>query len=195
MEAHRVIINTDGVTDEQKRSAKFQSAYADMLAQLTAPGFAHVLCCHEAAHLVYFTIAGMQNYDPQPARLEYDPQLDDYVGSLAGIQLLDLPQWTPGKFGEWFYNVARAHAAGGVVAREMMSSTGGTWKDDTGGDQDDKERFIKVCDQLNTDPNVTIDAEDAWKKAQESILQDLEDPDWLSIIEKQAEDLRPLLGL
>jgi hypothetical protein len=188
MEPHKVIINTDGITDEQKRSAKFQSAYRDMLAQLTTPGFAHVLCAHEAAHLVYFTIVGMQNYDSFPARLQYDPQIDDYVGSLASIQPLDLPQWTPGKFWEWFSSVARAHAAGGVVARKLMPLS-------DGGDQDDKDRFKRVCDKLNADPNVSIDAEDVWKKAQDSILQDLENPAWLSIIEKQAVELRPLLGL
>jgi hypothetical protein len=183
-----ITINTDGISNEQKATTKFQTAYQDMLAQLSAPGFAHVLCAHEAAHVVYFTKAGMQNYDTLPARLKYDPQIDDYTGSLASIQPLDLAPCTEGKFWEWFFRLARAHAAGGVVARKLRSSS-------DGGDQDDKERFVEMCNKFNTDPKVSIDAEDVWKKAQDSILQDLQNPKWLSIIENQAIELRPLLGL
>jgi hypothetical protein len=39
-----------------------------------------------------------------------------------------------------------------------MSSTGGPWRDPTGGDQDDKERQAKICQMFNA-ANVPIDAE------------------------------------
>ena len=113
--ASKITINTDGITNAQRVTVKFQSAYRDMLAQLSAPGFTPVLCAHEAAHVVFFAIAGMKNYDTKPASLKYDPSTDDYVGSLASIQLLGMSLWTPGKFWEWLGRVACGHAAGGVL--------------------------------------------------------------------------------
>lgn len=64
-----------------------------------------------------------------------------------------------------------------------------------GGDQDDRERFQVLCDQLNRDPNVSIDADDVWKKAQESVLEDLENPEFVQFIKDQARELQSDLGL
>jgi hypothetical protein len=110
-EAHKIIINTDGISDAEKLTPKFQKAYAEMLAQLTAPGFAHVLACHEAAHLFYLTMMGMKTYDPFPAKIEYDAATNDYGGTLASVTPGDIPKWTPGKFADWFTLAAKAHAA------------------------------------------------------------------------------------
>jgi hypothetical protein len=163
-----------------------------MLAQLTAPGFAHVLCCHEAAHLFYFTMAGTKNFKPFPAKLVYDPAIDDYGGTLASVQVLDLPKPVQGKEWEWFETLAKAHAAGGVIARKLMPSLPNS------GDLDDKERFTKLCESIKADnPNASIDPEDVWKKAQDAVLQDLTSrSDLLAKIEKFAEDeLKSQLGL
>jgi len=187
-ESHKITINTDGISDEHKATEKFQSAYRDMLAQLTSPGFISVLCAHEAAHAVYFTLAGMKEFDPMPATIKYEPTIDDYTGHLAAIQVLDLPTWTPGNFWDWFFKVARAHAAGGVVARKLMPSS-------DGGDKDDMDRFKKLCEEFNKDPKVRIDFEDVWKQAQDSIVKDLENPACSAEIERQASILRPLFGL
>jgi hypothetical protein len=184
----KIIINIDGISDGERATAKFQSAYADMMTQLSAPGFAHVLCAHEAAHALYFTIAGTKQFEPQTARIRFDPTINDYAGHLAAVQILDLPNWMPGKFAEWFSMVARAHAAGGVVARKLMP-----WSD--GGDQDDRKRLKDLCDELNKDSNIHINFEDVWKQAQESVAKDLEIPEWMAEIEKQAEILRPQFGL
>ncbi len=150
--AHKPTINTTGISNAQRVTVKFQSAYRDMLSQLTAPGFAEVLCVHEAAHVVYFAIAGMQNYDTHPAQLKYDPGIDDYVGSLASIQLLDLPIYKPGSFWQWLGKVACGHAAGGVAARKLRPGL-------DAGDENDRMAFQKVCDGFNADPRVSIDAE------------------------------------
>jgi hypothetical protein len=66
-------INTDGISDEEKATPKFQSFYQGMMAQLSKPGFIPVLCAHEAAHLIYFAAMGMTEYDPHPACIRYDP--------------------------------------------------------------------------------------------------------------------------
>jgi hypothetical protein len=197
MEPPKVIIKTDGITDEQKRSAKFMSAYQDMLTQLTDPRFAHVLCCHEAAHLFYFKAAGTKNYNASPARLRYDPAMDGYSGSLASVQILDMPKAaTMDEFQEMFSKAAKAHAAGGVVARRLMSSMGGKWNDPTGGDQNDKELLTEKCKQLNAKLGTSIDAGALWKWAQDAVAQDLlEYPDRLSAIEQLAGELKPKLGL
>jgi hypothetical protein len=169
-----VTINTDGITDEQKATAKFQSAYQDMLCQLTAPGFIPVLCAHEAAHVIYFAAAGTQNFQPLPATIYYDATIDDYAGHLAAVQILDTPPFVEGKFWEQLAMLARAHAAGGVVARKLRPSS-------DGGDQDDKDRFKLMCEMFSADPNFSIDVEEYWKKAQDSVVDDLENPEWLEI--------------
>jgi hypothetical protein len=196
---HKVIIDTEGITDEQKRSLKFQAAYREMRAQLTAPGFAHVLCCHEAAHVFYFRKAGWKTYEALHARLQYDPIKGDYSGSLASVKIPDPPQATsPDKIEETLSQMASALAAGGVVARKLMPLTAvSSWRMDvTGGDQDDKERFVAICAALSTRLSISIDAETSWTQAKDSVLRDLsEHPDWLSAIEQLAEELRPKLGL
>jgi hypothetical protein len=82
-----ITINTDGISAEQKATEKFKSAYRDMHAQLSAPGFIPVLCAHEIAHKIYFMAAGVKEdqFKPHPAQLRYDSTKDDYVGHLAGI--------------------------------------------------------------------------------------------------------------
>lgn len=185
----KITINTEGISDEQKATAKFQSAYDDMLEQLNAPGFIPVLCAHEAAHVVFFAIAGLKEYDPYPARITYDPTIDDYSGSLAAIQLLDLPHWTEGDFWTWFLRVACGHAAGGVVARRLLPSS-------DGGDQDDKERFERLCEMFNQDPKVRMDFEEWWKKAQSTVTEMLDKkPEIMDVINQQALELRPQFGL
>jgi len=188
MKSGNITINTDGISDEEKVTPKFQSAYRDMLAQLSAPGFADVLCAHEAAHAVYFTVAGMKQFEALPSQLRFDPVVGDYVGHLAAIQLLDLPPWTPGKFYEWFSRIACGHAAGGVMARKLMPSS-------DGGDSNDKDRFKKLCEELNKDPNVHLVWQDWWKQAQDAVAKDLEDPQKIALIQEEARRLRPQFGL
>lgn len=182
-------INTDGISDEQKATCKFQSAYNDMMAQLTQPGFIDVLCAHEAAHLIYFTRAGTKEYDPLPPTLTYDAAKDDYTGHFAAVKIYDLPPWTPGKFTEWFSFIARAHAAPGLVARKLMPSS-------DGGDSNDKARFKTVCDKINqADSNAKIDFEWWWNHGLETAEKDLEHPDAMKGILEVAEKLRSEFGL
>ena len=180
-----ITINTDGISDEQKASAKFQSTYQGMMTQLSSPGFIPVLCAHEAAHLVYFAFTGVTSYKAFPARISYDPQTDDFVGSLAGVQILDTPKFVEGQFWDQLFKIACAHAAGGVVARKLMPST-------DGGDQDDKERFERLCAAfMAKDPNFSVDVLDFWKKAQDCVAKALEKPEWLSRIQTCSEQLGP----
>lgn len=183
-----ITIITEGISDEQKNTEKFKSAYQDLLAQLSVPGFIPVLCAHEAAHAIYFTLAGMKQFETIPPTIKFDPVANDYTGHLAAIQILDIPKWTEGLFGEWLFKIARGHAAGGVVARQLMPSS-------DGGDDGDRDRFKDICDEFNKDPNVHINFEYVWKQAQDSIVQELENQEVIAAIEKEALHLRPLLGL
>lgn len=181
-------INTDDISDELKQTDKFKQAYQEMYATLTSPGFAHALSCHEAAHLFYFTKAGMENYDAFPAKLYYDLTTDDYGGTLASVQPLDLkPPTTEGEAKEWLWTILKAHAAGGVIARKVMHSLSDH------GDQDDKIRFVRMCKTMN----VTTNPEELWKQAQAAVSKELaENHEALAGLEKFAkEELRPRLGL
>jgi hypothetical protein len=181
-------IITDGISEERKSTAKFKDAYQDMLRQLTAPNFAPVLCAHEAAHVVYFRLVGETKYAAFPATIQYDPTIDDYVGHLAAVQVLELPEAIPGKFWGWFNGVALAYAAGGVVSRKLMPSS-------NGGDQNDKKLLKDLCDLVNEDPNINLNSENVWKAAQSAVIEDLQNPQRMASIETEAAVLRPLLGL
>jgi hypothetical protein len=133
--------------------------------------------------------------------------MDNYFGSLASVQILDsVPRVsTQNEFQELLARIARALAAGGVVSRKLMASMDVGWwghgMDTTGGDQNDKERFVALCRALNTralntSVKFSVDAETSWKNAQDAVLKDLsEHPEWLGAIETLAAELRPELGL
>lgn len=144
---------------------------------------------HEGAHLVYFGFAGVTNYKAFPARITYDPKVDDFVGSLASVQILDIPKIKGRKFWDQMFKVACAYAAGGVIARKLMPSS-------DGGDEHDKERFESLCAELKSKhTNFSIDVLDFWKKAQDCVAKGLENAEWLSKIQEFAETLQPELGL
>jgi hypothetical protein len=184
----QVTINVDGISDEQKKTEKFKSAYREMLNQLTAPGFIPVLCAHEAAHAVYFGVAGVKEFKPVPPTLIYDPAIEDYKGHLAAYQPMDLPTWVAGEFAIWLTKIAKAHAAGGVVARKLMPSS-------DGGDGDDRERFQKLCEKFNEDPKVSLDWTNLWKQAQDLVASEIANPEFMAMIVKVASEIRPELGL
>ncbi len=184
-----ITINTDGISDEQKATEKFKSAYRDMLTQLLRPGFIPVLCAHEAAHMVYFSQLGITDFDPIPPQLRYSTEIDDYVGHLAAMQNKgDMRMWEQGKFWDWFIIAACAHAAGGVIARKLMPLS-------DGGDQDDKDRFKKLCDKLNEDPNVKIDFVQWWEAGQQNVAEHAKNPQFMDGIKQIALEIQPQLGL
>jgi hypothetical protein len=185
-----VTIDTEGISDEQKESPKFKQAYAEMTAQLTEPGFAEVLCLHEAAHVLFFGLAGMTEYDAYPARIRYNPAIDDYEGDLASVQVKTMPLPTSGRFWEWFKYLAAAHAAGGVISRKFL----GPFADV--GDQSDRLHFQEMYEMLKDDPNVPpIDMDREWKEAQNYVLKMLDAPTVWDGVHKLAAELRPQFGL
>lgn len=186
-----ITINTDSISDEQKKTEKFKRAYREMYTRLSVPEFAHAVCCHEAAHLYYLTIAGMKNYDAFPAELYYDPTIGDYGGTLASIQPRDLKALTTEEEAkQWLWTVLKSHAAGGVVSRKVMPLLLDH------GDQDDKQRFMALCEKMRNG-NSSINPDDLWKQAQEAVSKELADnPKAMAALEKFAdEELRPQLGL
>ena len=133
-------------------------------------------------------MAGMKNYDSFPAKLCYDPTIDDYGGTLASVQPCDLKApTTEEEARQWLWTVLKAHTAGGVIARKVMPSLRDL------GDEDDKDRFMDLCKKMKA----TSSPEDLWKRAQEAVSIELaENPVALAHLEKFAEEeLRPLLGL
>jgi hypothetical protein len=189
-EPNTITITTDGISEEQKTTEKFKTAYAAMLAKLTAPGFIPVLCVHEAAHLIYFSVMGVEKFNIFPARLEFDPAINDYKGHLPAIQALNIPDWAPGDFWNWLFKIARALAAGGVASRKLMPSS-------DGGDRDDKERFEIACAQYNQDPQLKtkIDSKEMWAEAQLQVAKDLENPKNMDALNQEAAKLRQHFGL
>ena len=65
-------IDTSGLSEEQKATSQFQSAYADMMCQLNASGFIPSLCAHEAAHLIYYKMMGATQFKPLHPRITCD---------------------------------------------------------------------------------------------------------------------------
>jgi hypothetical protein len=181
-------INTDALSEEQKASADFQFVYRGMLAQLCQPGFGRALCMHEAAHLFYFSLIGNTSYDAHPASIYFSSKTRRHEGNLAAVQLHDLKPHQEGQFWQWFDIVARAHVAGGVVGRKLSPTT-------DGGDQDDKERFERICAVLNSNPGISINATEVWMAAQKQVTEDITEPEVWAAIETQADALQLELGL
>ena len=179
-------IDTDGISDEQKKGAKFRFAYDGLIAQLSVPGFVEVLCAHEAAHKVYLAVAGVKDFKFFPARIRYDPETDDYLADLASVQGVGLPP-PASRIDDLVFNTARALAAGGVIARKLMPDT-------DGGDQNDKDRFLAFCDELSLRANFPVDAERIWKLAQNYVALDLEKPEILLFIKEEGEKIRSSLS-
>jgi hypothetical protein len=100
------MIATDGISDEQKATVKFQSAYADMMSKLTSPDFIPALCAHEAAHLVYYEMMGPIRYELLRPRLEYDPVRQRFTGHYAAIKLAENPLCDPHKWQEYITMMA-----------------------------------------------------------------------------------------
>ena len=187
-----VSINTDGITPEQKATAKFKSAYREMYERLTAPGFAQVLCAHEAAHIIFFSIMAKRElpYNALRARLVYDPTITDYTGSLASVQLIEKPQYEGGNAWEWLYQVACGLCAGSIAARKLTPSS-------DGGDDGDRERFQEICHAVAANnPGVKIDVELLWERAQEAVSKILdEQPIVMEGIKAEAARIQEKLGL
>jgi hypothetical protein len=184
-----MVIATEGILDEQKATVEFQSAYADMMRKLTAPGFIAALCAHEAAHLVYYEMMGPIQYVALPPRLEYNPERQRFTGHFAAIQLVEEPLCEPDQWREYIVMMANAHAAGGVVARKLYPAS-------SGGDEIDKENFRTLCADLTRHfGGISIDVEFCWRRAQDTVKKQLEeDPNIMKMIQQRAMELRPLFG-
>jgi hypothetical protein len=115
------MITTDGISDEQKATVKFQAAYADMLCTLNTPGFIEALCAHEAAHLVYYEMMGPIRYELLPPRLEYDAQRQRFIGHFAAIMLAEEPLCEAQRWQEYITKMSHAQAAAGVFGRYFFS--------------------------------------------------------------------------
>jgi hypothetical protein len=183
------MIATDGISDEQKATVKFQSAYADMMSKLTSPDFIPALCAHEAAHLIYYEMMGPIRYKLLPPRLEYDSVGQRFFGHYAAIQLAEEPLCEPHKWQEYVQMMARVHVAGGVVGRKLFPAS-------SGGDEVDKQNFKKLCADLTHHfGGISIDVEQCWRWAQESVKKQLEDdPHIMEMIQRRAAELRYSFG-
>jgi hypothetical protein len=161
-----------------------------MMCQLNAPGFIPALCAHEAAHLIYYEMMGPIRYEPLPPRLEYDAKKGDYVGHLAAVRLIEIPNCEPGKWREWLTMMAYADVAGGVVGRRLFPTS-------SGGDDGDKQIFMGRCAELVSHfGGISIDAEMVWTRARKAVERQLEEhPQIMELIQQRAIELRPLLGL
>jgi hypothetical protein len=179
------MIATDGISDEQKASVEFQSAYADMVRTLNTPGFVDALCAHEAAHLVYYEMMGPIQYKLLPPRLEYDPGRGCFIGHFAAVQLSEEPACEPQRWREYVTMLSRAQVAGGVVGRKLFPSS-------SGGDEGDKEKFRRICTELVRHfGGIKIEFELVWKLAQDAVQRQLEhDPQILKMIQQRAVELR-----
>lgn len=130
-------------------------------------------------------------YDGFPAKIVYDPAIDDYGGTLASVKIRDMPP-VSGDTWNWLRTVAKAHAAGGVISRLLLPSLLDV------GDLDDKKQFLDLCKTLQADnPQASIDGNILWKQAQDAVLRELTTiPELLSKLEAVADsELAPQLGL
>jgi hypothetical protein len=185
-----MVIATDGISDEQKTTAKFQSTYADMARTLKAPGFLEALFAHEAAHLIYYEMMGPMRYTVLPPRIFYSPEREAFDGHFAAVLVEEPPLCEPHRWQEYVIRMAHAAVAGGVVGRKLFPAS-------SCGDEGDKARFNKLCvDLTNHFGGISIDVERVWWQAQDAVTKQLEDdPNIMEMIQRRAVELRSSLGM
>lgn len=180
-----MVIATDGISDEQKATAEFQSTYANMTRTLNAPGFVEALFAHEAAHLVYYEMMGPIRYTVLPPRIFYSPERQAFDGHFAAVLVEEEPMCEAHRWQEYVTKMAHAAVAGGIVGRKLFPAS-------SGGDEGDKARFDKLCvDLMNHFGGILIDVERVWRQAQDTVTKQLEDdPNIMEMIQRRADAIR-----
>jgi hypothetical protein len=183
-----VPIDTSQIPQDKLTDGRFQSLHTQIQAALNHMGYINAFCIHEAGHIIYFTKAGVTDFDFYGPRIIYDSQRDDFDGYPAAIQ----PKpWNADFLNmdiqKWLNTVAQAHAAGGVFARQLSNAP-------DGGDEEDRQRFDNMCAIFQRQvPDVTIDLEDSWKEAQDAVMRDLRSPAFRNEAWNKAREIKAKL--
>ncbi len=170
---------------------QFLPCLADVEAKLSDPDELRAICIHEAAHLFYMTKAGMRDPEFTGPKIIYNSAKDDFdrYGASVRCPNRDDAYLSTITVGHWAFQIAKAHAAGGVAVRVLTNRP-----DIESGDSEDRENFNKAYALLCAEfPDQTIKDEDMWTEAQRILgleLQEKPRQDYiLSLAERIKSDL------
>ena len=193
-----IIIDTPGITEEQKSTPKFQQALAELVAQLSDPNFVDATCWHEAAHVVYLKTLGIE-VDYIKPHIRYVPEDGDYELCSAAIKARRRGIPLPGRkqiiawLDEYLVSIACALAAGGVAECKRSEMLG--MPSLSALDGGDRRQFVELCDTIDRNYDICVDPDAIWERGRWTVEQDLKQPGALDFIKQHADLIRPLLGL
>lgn len=184
-----ITIDISQVPKEKLADPRFVDLHSQIERVLGNSFWLHAFSIHEAGHCIYFERAGVQEIRYFGPQIKYDPTKEEFIGFPASVQ----PQTAsinPVNFAldRWFLDVAMAHAAGGVFARELTAAP------DVGDDQD-RENYENICNVLiesaikNGTP-ISLDRNGLWTLAQETIQQELRSPVFRKEAWERAAEIR-----
>jgi hypothetical protein len=181
-------IDTSQIPQDKLADARFLSLHAQMQAALNHTGYVNSFCIHEAGHIIYFSRAGVADFDFYGPRIVYDAGRDDFDGYPAAVQ----PKpWNADFLNmdvqQWLNTVAQAHAAGGVFARLLANVP-------DVGDDEDRQLFDHMCAVVQRQtPNIEIDREASWREAQDAVMKDLRSPAFRAQAWNKAREIKARL--
>jgi hypothetical protein len=184
-------IDTSQIPPEKLTDPLFLLNLADVQAKLNDPNEIQAICIHEAAHLFYMTKAGMKGPEFSGPRITYNAQTGKYdrYGASVRCPNRDEKHLSTITVGQWAFQIAKAHAAGGVASQILAMRP----KTDS-GDSEDRENFnrayAKLCFEF---PDQTISADEMWKEAQRIIGLELQEAARRELILSMAELIKPEL--
>lgn len=178
-------IDTSQVPVEKVDRPDFKSLRAKIERAVGDQKWLQAFSIHETGHWIYFQRAGLKDFLYNGPRIVHDPVKDEFVAYPAALQPLTA-KLDPEGFGSqrMFFNLAKAHAAGGIFSRELAGAP-------DHGDTDDRKRFDAICDViLQKVPAASLDRDAVWTRAQEYVKRDLRSPAFRQEAWEKAAELR-----
>jgi hypothetical protein len=181
-------IDTSDVPQKMLADPLFLFCLADVRAKLADPNEVKAICIHEAAHLLYMTKAGMRDPEFSGPKIVYNPQTGrfDRYGATVRCPNRDEKHISTLTVIDWVFQLAKAHAAGGVAIRLLANYTGS-------GDSEDRENFDRAYNDISTDRPLPMTADELWKEAHRILWLELNERPRQEFILSLAETIRPEL--
>jgi hypothetical protein len=184
-------IDTSQIPPEKLTDPLFLFNLADVQAKLNDPNEIKAICIHEAAHLFYMTKAGMKDPEFSGPRITYNVQTGKYDRYGASVRCPNRNEEVLSAMtvGQWAFQIAKAHAAGGIAAQVLAGR-----QNTDSGDSEDRQNFNKAYAKIcSACPNPTTSAEEMWKEARRIVGLELQEDARRELILSMADLIKPEL--
>ena len=182
-------IDVSQVPAEKMTDPRFLHLKSQMEGALANEQWVTAFCVHEAAHIIYFTRAGLKDFTFRSATILYDATHDDFEGFPASVRPGGISDELMAKITgtEFISAIAIGHAAGGAATRKLTNVP-------DVGYESDYENLSSLCDVIQSRyADWVVDRKGLWKAAEQAVEKDLRRPAARTEIWNKVKEIRPLL--